>query len=402
MIAVSALWSLFRYRGTSSPDLMATWLAGHFYGLGQFDQVYPSDLSFYTMNAPSGWWPYLQSLGYSDSVFPFIYPPIWAAMMAQIARLISFDQLQFAVQIVNPVLLGLTIVLAARIIRTRIPAWAFLAIGLAILHFTLFGIAALAEDQPQILVSFLIILGIERQVSGRPWQAGAVMALAAAIKLYPLFFALIWVLRRQYKPALVFVLVGGILAATSVAVAGWPLHQAFLNEVRVIGATAFSNKFVFSIDPMIARIFMPDQLTFIPATGDVRIGWEGMEKTALWRWASLAALLISVFACARIRSPMAWPILAVLIGLFSPLSWGYHYITAVAFAPALLSILGHRAGILVLLAIFMPFSEAGYGLVSALSSDEPWLPTVGTIAMAALGLAFGAGVLAAKGKKHPN
>ncbi len=388
LIALSLIWSLYRYWDTPSPDLMATWLAGHFYGLGQFDQIYPVDTSVYTMNPPTGWWPYLQSIGYSDPVFPFVYPPIWAALMAPVARWVSFDQLQLAAQLINPVLIGLTVVLAGRVLRTRLPVWVFLAIGLALLHFTLIGIVALEQDQPQILVSFLILLGLERAAAGKPWMAGAAMALAAAIKLYPLFFALVWLLRGQRRAALSFVLFGALLAALSVALAGWPLHQAFLAEVRVISATAFSNKIVFSIDPLIARIFAPERLIFVPATDDPRFGWSVMQKNQIWRILSLVALLASVIVTARIKSPLAWPILAILIGLFSPLSWGYHYITAVAFAPIFAQYLSRRGAVATLGVIFLPMTTGVIGLMALADVQLNALPTVGTACVAALGLAF--------------
>lgn len=328
LIGLSVIWSLFRYWDTPSPDLLATWLAGDFFASGQFDQIYPKDTTVYSMVPPSQWWPLLQAQGYSGPVFPFVYPPLWAALAAPLTAVASFGSIQLVAQVVNPVLLALSVYLAARLLRTRLPDWIFVAIGLALLHFSLIGIVALEQDQPQILVSFLIILGLERGAAGRPWVAGAAMALAAAIKLYPLFFAVVWLLRGQHKAALSFALFGGLLAGLSVALAGWPLHVAFLNEVRVISATAFSNKIVFSIDPMIARIFMADHLRFIPAIDDPTYGWHVMQKSTLWRGLSLAALLASALAASRIKSPLVWPILAILIGLFSPLSWGYHYITA--------------------------------------------------------------------------
>ncbi len=402
LIALSVVWTLVRYWNAPSTDLMATWLAGEFFASGQFDQIYPKDTTVYTMAPPAQWLPLLRAQGYNAAVFPFVYPPLWAALAAPLTKLTTFGALQIVALVINPLLLALSIHLAARLVRCRLPDWVFLAVGLALLHFSLIGIVALEQAQPQILVSFLILLGLERAAAQRPWIAGAAMALAAAIKLYPLFFALVWLLRGQYRPVLSFALFGGLLAALSVALAGWPLHVAFLHEVRVIGATAFSNKIVFSIDPMIARNFMADQLSFIPSTDDPASGWSVMQKSALWRGLSLTALLASAFAAARIRSPLAWPILAVLIGLFSPLSWGYHYITAVVFAPALIVLLGIRAGILTLLAIFLPLTPGGLYVLNMVSRDFAILPTVGTLAMAALGLAFAIAELRTADKNRRN
>lgn len=66
----------------------------------------------------------------------------------------------------------------------------------------------------------------------------------------------------------------------------------------------------------------------------------------------------------------------------------YYRITAVVFAPALIALLGNRAGLLALMVIFLPLTVGGLYVIAAVSYDSAILPSVGTVAMAALGLAF--------------
>ncbi|MDX1739050.1 MAG: glycosyltransferase 87 family protein, partial [Alphaproteobacteria bacterium] len=67
----------------------------------------------------------------------------------------------------------------------------YLGISLGLVAFLVpFGLA-LRENQPQILVSFLILLAIERERAGWNIAGGAALALAASIKLYPALFALL-------------------------------------------------------------------------------------------------------------------------------------------------------------------------------------------------------------------
>jgi hypothetical protein len=77
IILTSAL-SFILFKDARAADLLASWVAGHFYQIGALDQIYPSDTTVYSMHPPDAWLPYLSEQGYNGQVFPFIYPPLWA------------------------------------------------------------------------------------------------------------------------------------------------------------------------------------------------------------------------------------------------------------------------------------------------------------------------------------
>ena len=400
VILASVIWSVLTYGGTASPDLMASWLAAEAFSAGAFDQIYPADTHVYTMTVPDTWISSLAAKGYADDIYPFVYPPLWAALIAPLTETTSFETFQSFALWLNPLWLGLTVLLAGRMIPSSLPLWAFTALGLVLLHFTLVGIVALDQDQPQILVSFLIVLGLERSRFGQPIWGGIAMALAAAIKLYPLFFALAWLVRGERQAVASFVIAGALFGAASVALAGWPLHALFLKEVQIIGATAFANPFVWSLDPLIAQIFNAEAFTLIIPESDPEAAWSVWEKPSLWRWINIAALLGAVACVARMRSPLVWPLLALAIGLLSPLSWGYHYITAVAFAPALFALLGMRAGGGILLLFFFPLIALALPVIEKIPAPIDALPFVGVTCLGLLGAGFWSAhlrILAAKG-----
>ena len=388
VIALSLVWAVLLNAGSASPDLLASWMAGEAYSAGAYEQIYPNDTRVYTMRPPAPWVETLRARGYEGDIFPFVYPPIWAALMAKVTALTSFGTLQAIALVVNPVLLGATVVLAARMLQHGLEDWVFVAIGLGLLHFTLIGQVALHQDQPQILVSFLIVLALERAQNGRPIWAGAALALAAAIKIYPVFFALAWLARGKWRAAGWFIACGASLGLLSIATAGWPLHRAFLDQVGVIGGTVFANPFVFSLDPVLVQIFAPDRLDFMPLPHDPGTGWFVTEKTALWKGATMLALLAVSLGSARLKTPLAWPLLALAIGLLSPLSWGYHYITAVAFAPILIARLPLRAGVGLTALIFLPLAPVALHVIHKIPAPISAVPYVGTFSLLVLTLAL--------------
>ena len=334
-------WRFFS--GSPSSDLLATWMAGKYFFEGSFDQVYAHYEHLFTMRPPSDWQPYLRANGYNEAIYPFIYPPLWAWAASFLHKTTSFESFAFVATLVNPVLLGLMVWLAAKTAAQKLPIM-LIVLGTTVLFaFSLSALAALDQNQPQILVGFLTVLGVERTRSGKPIVGGIAMALAASLKLYPALFAIFWLANGERKASVAFAITGGLLGLASITTAGWPLHEVFLSDVGAISRTALVTFLSHSIDTTIATLFYEGKEIVFPRlivsnTEAVRGGWAIVEKTVLWRAVDVA-LLIAAIACLTIvarsskgKDPLFWPLAFTLIALVSPLSWGYHYLPALAFA----------------------------------------------------------------------
>ena len=391
---------------SGSSDILASWLAGHYYQLGMLDQIYPHDTDIFTMRPPPEWIPYHHSQGHSSDVFPFIYPPIWAHVFGWLTTITQFETVVTFARIINPLLIGSMIILAWRASGSTMPALRFTLLGLLILAFTLIGVVPIVQSQPQIFVSFLIVLALERHRSGAPLTAGVAIALAASIKLYPALFALLFLASGNKRAFGSFVITGAILGGLSIALTGWPLHSLFLAEVSKISSTVILTIHTYSLDAVIGQMFFADQMqmihdpNFIASAADegkVK-GWRVMAKPAIWRGLSAVALLATLaffaYQLRRNKEPVSdnsllWPIVIICISLINPISWGYHYLPAVAFAPVLIDRFGPLRGIVLLLLIFAPVS------VVALTSIYPHIGIIlqpaslfGTLSMIGLALAI--------------
>ncbi|WP_420858341.1 glycosyltransferase 87 family protein [Marivivens marinus] len=381
-----------------SPDLMATWLAGHFHAAGATDQVYAGYDGLYTMLPPSEWWPFLQEQGREKAVFPFVYPPIWAVLAGWITPFVGLDAFQAGASFVNPLLMAGMVTLAGR--ATGLRDWAlvrFLLLGLGVMVATLPGSVALEQNQPQILVSFLIVAAIERDRAGAARLAGAALALAAAIKLYPAMLALLWLASGRGRSVASFAIVGSVLGAVSILLAGWPLHQTFLSDVSAIKNTALVTYFTFGVDPTVAQIAFADDLQFVAgldnaADAQALLGWSVLQKGAVWSGLSLAAMLGLALGGAsyarRTSDVLFWPAFLVGLALISPLSWGYHYLPALAFLPAMIDRFGPRRGGLIVLGIAAPLTLPALGVFSSVTATILLPQIAGTLAMIGLGLAL--------------
>lgn len=361
-------WAMFA--DNPSPDLQATWMAGQVFAAGLTDQVYVGDTAFYTMLPHPEWTARLARVGHEGAAFPFVYPPLWAALSSYVSPHVGFETIKAAAQILNPLLMAGTVWLAVRTARDAPVSPAIMTlVGCVILIASLPGGVALEQNQPQILVGFLIVAAIERARAGAPITAGAALALAAAIKLYPALLIVGWVASGRWRAVAGFAVIGGALAALSLALAGWPLHAAFLAEVDTIRRSIIVTVFTYGIDPILAQLAFAEDMHVITSPGtEMVLRWSVLEKPWAWSLASTAALLGILAAAFRtFRSSddvLVWPILLTLLTFVSPLAWGYHYLAAMAFLPHLLVRFGMRTGLLALLIAVLPLTLPALQLAS--------------------------------------
>ncbi|WP_368186745.1 glycosyltransferase family 87 protein [Aestuariibius sp. HNIBRBA575] len=410
LIAAFAVLSFMASAQAPSSDLLATWLAGHFYAEGALDQIYPADSGLYTMLPPSGWVEFMTAQGYSHDVFPFIYPPLWAWVAQFFTDILPFHSLARVASLINPALIGGMVFMAWRTTRSTLPSVVFVSVGIVAIAATNIGQVALRDNQPQILVSFLTVWALSRLYNEQPRSGGAVMALAAALKLTPAFYALLWVTRRKTRALIGFTITGAALAGLSVLVAGWPLHATFLHQIGAISDTVFLSKLNFSIDPVIAQLCCTDAFLFIdPALSNTALvetqagGWYIMAKPPLWSALSGLALVMVLAGCTWLAAksqddPLIWPVLMITVSLISPLSWVYHYLAPAAFAPVLLDRFGQKAGTLTLLAVFAPLSLPIMAQIDAISPSPLLVQGTSLACLTLLATAFVVAILRKQAK----
>jgi hypothetical protein len=335
--------------GMQSADLFAMWLAGDFMAMGRLDQIYPTNTGLFDMSTPSDWWPYVSATDPDARIFPYIYPPIWAKFMSWITQITTFAVFDSVFLILHQLLLMATTYLAAKMCGLRgFAALIMVAVTYQALVLTMPIGIALGENQPQILVSFLIVFAFERAHFGAGRTAGVLLALAAAIKVYPVLFVIIFVARRDWTALGAFTIAGGALGLTSIALVGWPLHAEYLEMLATLSKSVIVTNFSFSIDAFFAGAFLEAQLVPVlqPSTAADAIGWAAVGKGPVWHLVSSVAQIagivgVAILAARRPHDPLILPLAVTLFALLSPLSWAYTYLPALVFIGALPFRLGY-------------------------------------------------------------
>ncbi len=178
-------------------------------------------------------------------------------------------------------------------------------------------------------MSFITLLAFVLLAERYDIGAGAVLALAAAIKLSPVLLVLIFVMERRWRALASFVAVGGALALASVALAGWPLHAAFLEKISTVAGQVYFSRIVVSLELVLYQIG-----AMVDGTAQWSSFATDIKPEPVWvSWTVRAALVAGIVASWRFtwhlpeRSRLLMRLfsLSLVILITNPLPW-IHYL----------------------------------------------------------------------------
>lgn len=354
-VILLTLWTvvtIWQQWGHWAEDLSAVYIAAALWRSGQPDLIYAAPPGFFGGVAAS-WLPVMEAIGIGqESSFPYVYPPLWAALAAPLTGVLSVHGFFNALTLVQVPLLAGSVLLAARILKPVVmPLWLWTVLGLLVLNLSIQSHVALWHNQPTITVTFLTLLAFERLGAGRPITAGLTLALAAAIKLTPSAFVLIFLIDRQHRAIAAFVIAGAALAGLSLALAGWPMHQAFLDSLRQVSSSGLLVEINVSLRTALLAlgsaigIFEPVDFTAPHIYRNPPL-WLGPAVTL----AGLILIALFLRALATLPGPARRGIglfaLSILLSLFGPLGWQHYYLLPMLLLPGLAGLLpANRAAI---------------------------------------------------------
>lgn len=342
-------------------DLSAYYYAGHFFGTGQFEQIYAGPPQIIGPEMPLAWVDAVTQDGFADEqTYPFIYLPWVAAVFAPISAHFAPQTVMNAALLVNLGLMIASVWLAWRIFSPhKTPLWLWSLLSSALLINSASSVLAISLGQVQILVFFLCLLAFERYKSGAFWWAGLALALAAALKITPAAFAIIFLWDRNWRALASFSLAAGTVGLASVLIVGLPLHLEYFDIMARLNAQVFIAAIAFSIEGFIYQLWDVWNGT-APIIDQVEYAFP---KPA---WLDLIAKVFFLIGLATIwistrklnrNTRIARQLLALslLIPLAAPLGWVHYFLLTTYMLPGLLEHVNRRiaaaliAGFMILL-----------------------------------------------------
>ena len=243
-------------------------------------------------------------------VLPFIYPPFAALLMVPLTVIgwVAAWVSLFAVSLVS---LAVTMYLVLRRLWPSGGQAGALAATSAVLSLSL-ALEPVLETFKfgQINLILMAMVTLDCLVVRTRWPRGVLVGLAAAIKLTPAGFVLFFLLRRDYRSAVVAAISGvvatGIGALTAPAASRHYWGNGLSGPSGVGGSPFFTNQTFQAV------------LT--------RAGFVGIEFKLIWLALSMLVLVLSAPAIRRAPSPLALMATAGAALLISPTSWSHHWV----------------------------------------------------------------------------
>lgn len=279
-----------------------------------------------------------------SKAFPFMYPPSCAAMLA-LGSLLGQPAFVIGLEVINSIAWAAAILLALRLTTGRIRGMhplIYLAPTICVLPFVsdtyLLG-------QPNLLLLALMLGAAACLKSKRQTLAGALIALAAAIKAFPVLAVFYLVRRRQWKAtASMLVVLAALLLILPCAflkpsrswndLKTWTKGMVLKYDADTIAqrperAYGFKNQ---SLVALTNRLLRP-----VPADAESKTSWRvnladldfrTVNVVIVLTAASLCLLYLAVLAGTRFPEQIAdeWALLLLLILMFTPLSFNYAYV----------------------------------------------------------------------------
>jgi hypothetical protein len=256
------------------------------------------------------------------------FPPPTALLLLPLARLQPLDALR-VLTAVSILCLICSIILLAKIL-----SWSLVDSTVFVLLSGYAVLGALRLGQPYILVSLACIVGYYARLKGRPLLAGICFGLFTPVKYFPVVFLVYFAFRKEWK-----VVLGGaasilMVAAVSVGILGWKIHEDFLSSVlgnHLIAKLDLQNPFTVSyqsFDSLFRRLFIYDA-TLNPQAPFALPRLQGIAVLITKASILLAAIGALVKLARRSHQGATGPsigILGVVTLLLAPATAAYHFV----------------------------------------------------------------------------
>lgn len=214
-------------------DLASSYIGCRLLAAGEGAHLYSHSSVNFSKVADPVWENMARQTGYHPLALlhPYVQTPLWAYSLEPACTRMNFRAFCDGYIVLFMLCMSFTLWLVARYWTPALlhPGW------LALIYTGLYRSEpfkyAIFLAQTHILYLFLTVLALILAERRRPVWAGMLLALAAAVKITPGFLLLYWLLTRQYRAALSFVVTSIVLIAMAFVLLGSGLMHAYLQSL---------------------------------------------------------------------------------------------------------------------------------------------------------------------------
>jgi hypothetical protein len=162
---------------------------------------------------------------------PYVQTPLWVWLLQPACTQLSYRSFVWLFLSLLLISISATIYLIARHWTPALLSPAWIALICLCVYPTEAFQYALSLTQTHMFFVFLIVSAIVLSRRHQPVWAGLLLAISAAVKITPGFLFLYWLVARQTKAAISFVVSSAVLGAVTIAIVGPSLVMTYLKEL---------------------------------------------------------------------------------------------------------------------------------------------------------------------------
>lgn len=209
-------------------DVFPNQLGAYYWRHGEYEWIYTPIARFETWETHS--LPIVRNLGMDCDLGPFMYPPFVAAILSPFAEFPATSW-RGTVFVINFLLLFVfayqIVVLCGARPSLRALLWALV---LVLLCYPMARATKLSQVVPFIAAAtWLGLLGMRQ---GKDWQAGILIGVMGAVKLFPLAVLVLPLLDRRFKVVVVSVVTTIAIYMLSLLMLGWQVHLYWWEVIK--------------------------------------------------------------------------------------------------------------------------------------------------------------------------
>lgn len=322
---VFVAYSLFRYWHAPGNDLSSSYFACRLLANGDGGHIYDFHPTLFNVVDTPAWITAASNAHFTGLLHPYVQTPLWAWGLQPLCTNLSFGAFSTVFLCAALLSLAVTIEIVARTWADKFLQPKVLAILLlAVVVSTPFQYAMwLVQTHALFLMAAVLALYLAER--DRPIWAGALLAVACAVKITPGLLLIHWLIGGRRHAALWFIVCSLALAVLTPAAVGIGLTLDYVQSMRRVSnvlLVSFNNQslaawlgYSQSISSEIGRWFM------LPLTPALK---------AVCMVASIASVVFSGWMSRRHERAGAAAAFALIgITLFSPIAWTHYFLCVI-------------------------------------------------------------------------
>ncbi len=335
VLTVLFVLALARYSNAPGDDLASSYFGCRLVATHDIAHLYSYDpATFSEIDSDDDvWHAQAKQTGFEGYLHPYVQTPLWAWSLQPLCthlRFVPFRILFTVLSLLSS--FGITW-LVARFWTPSLLTPLAMAVLLLVFYRSEPFRYHMVLMQTHVIYFALTILSLLLAERRRPWTAGILLALAAAVKITPGFLILYWLLTRRYRAALSAILASAVLLGAAVLVTGPGLFATYLTNLHRVSTVLLVSENNQSFAAWLMGRYHPDdqldELISYVLPPALRIGSNLLVLASV-----LVGGLIDRRSAAVAPSPLnhtSTPPLGAMFAVigvtcFTPIAWTHYYI----------------------------------------------------------------------------